>query len=834
MASIIRIKRSTTAGDPSTLGAGELAYSSLAGTQANGGDRLYVGVGTETAGNAAAHIVIGGKYFTDLLDHAHGTLTASSAIIVDSNSKINVLNVDNLTLDGNTISSTDSNGNILLDPAGTGYVQLVGTNGVVIPVGTTLQRGPSVQGTVRYNTDTSSFEGYSGTTWGSLGGVKSVDGLTYIIPESTPGASDDTLTFVTDGTTAMSLDTDTLDIASKIGTVNINATTGSSSVTTGALVVDGGVGIAGNVNVGGTLTVSGAVEYTGGATFNSNLTLIGSDTDNQEFFRVKNASGVDKFVVDSASGNTTLAGTLGVTGESTLASATISDLTATRVTFAGTNGSLVDSANLTFTSGTTLTAHTLAATNNATVGGTLGVTGVTTLTGLVNANGGIAVSTNKFTVASATGNTVVAGTLDVDGAVNLNSTLTVDGATTIGASGGRVATNVYASALSLTATDNSEIGVTAGAAGTKTLTLTASNSVGDANLDINVDDTATLDATVISLDATDSSNFSMTANSSATKTLSIDASNAGTGAGNIALGSANTDNTTVTSATKTTLTGTAELELNSDTLIDVNSAGTITIDSTGTTTLTASGATINADTLVIRGTEGAADTSIVTIAGQLNIDNIRMDGNTISTTDGSNTIYIDPAPSGSAGLVVIEGNLQVNGTQTTINSTTVTVDDPIFVLGGDTAPSADDNLDRGIEFQWHNGTAAKIGFFGYDDSASEFVFVPDATDTASVISGTLGNAAFGKLRLADTTASTTTTSGAFTLAGGAGISGQLNVGGATNKFTASTASSSTTTGAVVVTGGVGIGGSVYVGTNIVGAGAATSTLDGFNIDGGTY
>jgi hypothetical protein len=834
MASIIRIKRSTTAGDPSTLGAGELAYSSLAGTQANGGDRLYVGVGTETAGNAAAHIVIGGKYFTDLLDHAHGTLTASSAIVVDADSKINVLNVDNLTLDGNTISSTDSNGNILLDPAGTGYVQLVGTNGVVIPVGTTLQRGPSVQGTVRYNTDTSSFEGYSGTTWGSLGGVKSVDGLTYIIPESSPGASDDTLTFVTDGTTAMELDNDTLDIASKIGTVNINATTGSSSTTTGALVVDGGVGIAGNVNVGGTLTVSGAVEYTGGATFNSNLTLIGSDTDNQEFFRVKNASGVDKFVVDSASGNTTIVGTLDVTGESTLASATISDLTATRVTFAGTNGSLVDNANLTFTSGTTLTAHTLAATNNATVGGTLGVTGITTLTGLVNANGGIAVSTNKFTVASATGNTVVAGTLDVDGAVNLNSTLTVDGATTIGASGGRVATNVYASALSLTATDNSEIGVTAGAAGTKTLTLTASNSVGDANLDINVDDTATLDATVISLDATDSSNFSMTANSSATKTLSIDASNAGTGAGNIAIGSANTDNTTVTSATKTTLTGTAELELNSDTLIDVNSAGTITIDSTGTTTLTASGATINADTLVIRGTEGAADTSIVTIAGQLNIDNIRMDGNTISTTDGSNTIYIDPAPSGSAGLVVIEGNLQVNGTQTTINSTTVTIDDPIFVLGGDEAPSADDNLDRGIEFQWHNGTAAKIGFFGYDDSASEFVFVPDATDTASVISGTLGNAAFGKLRLADTTASTTTTSGAFTLAGGAGISGQLNVGGATNKFTASTASSSTTTGAVVVTGGVGIGGSVYVGTNIVGAGAATSTLDGFNIDGGTY
>ena len=55
----------------------------------------------------------------------------------------------------------------------------------------------------------------------------------------------------------------------------------------------------------------------------------------------------------------------------------------------------------------------------------------------------------------------------------------------------------------------------------------------------------------------------------------------------------------------------------------------------------------------------------------------------------------------------------------------------------------------------------------------------------------------------------------------------LTSSGATT-FTASTASSSSTTGAVIVTGGVGVGGSIY------GAGAAISTLDGFNIDGGTY
>ena len=126
MASIIRIKRSSTAGNPGTLGAGELAYSSLTNNDANGGDRLFIGIGTETAGDAANHLVIGGKYFTDLLDHTRGTLTASSAVILDANSKINNLNVGNLTLTGstNTISSTDANGNIVLTPNGTGKTVL--------------------------------------------------------------------------------------------------------------------------------------------------------------------------------------------------------------------------------------------------------------------------------------------------------------------------------------------------------------------------------------------------------------------------------------------------------------------------------------------------------------------------------------------------------------------------------------------------------------------------------------------------------------------------------------------------------------------------------------
>ena len=124
MAAIIRIKRSTTANAPGALKTGEIAYSQGTGTAANGGDRLYFGKGDDGSGNATSIVVIGGEYFQNQLDHTPGTLTASSAIVVDANSKIDVLNVDNITIDGNTISSTDTNGNIHLNPNGTGIVDV--------------------------------------------------------------------------------------------------------------------------------------------------------------------------------------------------------------------------------------------------------------------------------------------------------------------------------------------------------------------------------------------------------------------------------------------------------------------------------------------------------------------------------------------------------------------------------------------------------------------------------------------------------------------------------------------------------------------------------------
>jgi hypothetical protein len=92
----------------------------------------------------------------------------------------------------------------------------------------------------------------------------------------------------------------------------------------------------------------------------------------------------------------------------------------------------------------------------------------------------------------------------------------------------------------------------------------------------------------------------------------------------------------------------------------------------------------------------------------------------------------------TTGDLTVGRNLIVNGSTTTVNSTIVTIDDPIFTLGGDTAPSSDDNKDRGIEFRYHNGTSAKLGFFGYDDSTGKFTFIPDASNTSEVFSGTKG------------------------------------------------------------------------------------------------
>ena len=133
MATIIKIKRTTGSSAPSGLQQGELAYvydTSAASTGAGGnGLRLFIGDHTSTS-NAA--IEIGGQYQKLLLDHAHGTLTASSAIIVDSNKAIDELLIGRSATVGGTIKFNEGTNN------GAHFVALKSPNSVASSLTFTL------------------------------------------------------------------------------------------------------------------------------------------------------------------------------------------------------------------------------------------------------------------------------------------------------------------------------------------------------------------------------------------------------------------------------------------------------------------------------------------------------------------------------------------------------------------------------------------------------------------------------------------------------------------------------------------------------------------------
>ena len=142
--------------------------------------------------------------------------------------------------------------------------------------------------------------------------------------------------------------------------------------------------------------------------------------------------------------------------------------------------------------------------------------------------------------------------------------------------------------------------------------------------------------------------------------------------------------------------------------------------------------------------------------------------------------------------VTIAGDLTVSGTTTTVSSTTVSIADPVFVLGQN---ASDDNKDRGVEFKYNDGTA-KVGWFGYDDSDAKFKYIANATNTSEVFSGTLGNVAFGSIDGTLTTASQTAITGVGTITTGAW---QGTAVGATYGGTGIDTSSST--GVAIVSGG---------------------------------
>src|SRR5210317_71926 len=141
MSTIIQIKRSSGTSAPATLKLGELAYTYGTGTQGNLGDRLFVGEGgVDGNGDANNITVIGGQYFVDQLDHVNGTLTASSALLVDSNKAIDEFIVGNSATVGGTIKFNEGSNN------GSNFIALKAPNAVTATTTFTLPDGDGSTG----------------------------------------------------------------------------------------------------------------------------------------------------------------------------------------------------------------------------------------------------------------------------------------------------------------------------------------------------------------------------------------------------------------------------------------------------------------------------------------------------------------------------------------------------------------------------------------------------------------------------------------------------------------------------------------------------------------
>ena len=233
MASVIRIKRSSGTAVPGSLQWGELAY--VTGIGSFGGtnqykDRVFLG---DDGNNVNA---VAGRYYTSMMEHTPGALAGVTnsrnsdggiVAILDNSRKIDVWNVDNITLDANTISSSDTDGDLILNPNGSGEV--------MIPDDTFLGFGGGANGTA---------------------------------------ASDAKIEYDENGTDQLTFTG---------ADVRFNITTQSTSKDTGAVIVEGGVGIEKNLTVGGNLISSGTASVLGKIRVADNVISSLGNADNKIF-----------------------------------------------------------------------------------------------------------------------------------------------------------------------------------------------------------------------------------------------------------------------------------------------------------------------------------------------------------------------------------------------------------------------------------------------------------------------------------------------------------------------------------------------------------------------
>jgi len=141
MATVIQIKRSSATSAPATLKLGELAYTYGTGSQANLGDRIFIGEGGVDGNGDANNIsVIGGQYFMDMLDHVAGTLTASGAVLVDTNKAVDEFIVGNNASAGGQVKFNEATNN------GSSFIGLKAPNQVTTTTTFTLPDGDGSAG----------------------------------------------------------------------------------------------------------------------------------------------------------------------------------------------------------------------------------------------------------------------------------------------------------------------------------------------------------------------------------------------------------------------------------------------------------------------------------------------------------------------------------------------------------------------------------------------------------------------------------------------------------------------------------------------------------------
>ena len=875
MASIIRIKRSSTAGNPTTLGAGELAYSALGNNDSNGGDRLYIGIGTETAGDAANHIVIGGKYFTDLLDHTRGTLTASSALITDANSKLDNLKVDNLDLNGNTISSTDANGNITLTPNGTG--KLVLNNPYINGTTDTLAEfiydtvGGAVTGTASQISVTNSDGGNTSTialintavTAGSYGSATAIPTFTVdaqgrLTAASTASIST-TLAIAGDtGTDSIALGTDTITFAGGTGitsTVTSATNTVDFSIDNTVVTLDGTQTLTNKTLTNPTIT---GLSISGVVVSDSSIVFEGATADAHETTLTVTDPTADRTVtIPDATGTVVLAdlaqtltnktinlanNTL-TTTSAQLATA-ISDETGTGVVVFSNTPTLVTpvlgAATATSINGLTISSSTgtltIANGKTLTASNTLTFTGTDTSSVAFGAGGTVAYTANKLSVFAATSSAELAGVISDEtgsGVVVFSNTPTL----VTPVLGAATATSITATSGNLTlaaAAGNNSVSITPTGTGTVDVASKRITSLADPTQAQDAATKAYVDSLANGLDVKQSVRAAST--SALTATYSNGSSGVGATLTNAGTQAALTlDSIALSVGNRVLIKDQSAEEQNG--VYTVTTVGTISTNwvltratdfdnSPGTevgpgvfffveegTTQQDNGYVISTEDAITIGSSSIMFSQF-SGAGQITAgDGLTKTGNTINAVGTNNRIDI------SADAIDISINYVGQSTITTLG-TIATGTWQGTVVAGEYGGTGVANTGKTITIGG-NFTTSGAHTTTLTTTANTTLTLP-VTGTLATLAGT--ETLSSKTITGSSIGSSSPSTAAFTT---------LAASGAVT-FTSATDASNLTTAAVVLSGGLSVTKAMYVGTNITGAGAGTSTLDGFNIDGGTY